>query len=153
MIILPNTLMATPERNYCFIPGVKGDGHLSGEIPWSQLSLRGNHVVSHFVGSLCSKYGFYLIMSEGIIDLHHILFYLYKCHEQTCCHGSAWAYVMTADNHVFRGSPLIGAARQRFPPGELVWAASWPIELGRRFQRERRCFVMLRYIENSLCKL
>ena len=27
-------------------------------------------------------------MYEGIIDLHHILFYLYKCHEQTCCHGS-----------------------------------------------------------------
>ena len=54
-------------------------------------------------------------MSEGIIDLHHILFYLYKCHEQTCCHGSAWAYGMTADNHVSRGSPLIGAARQRFP--------------------------------------
>ena len=47
--------------------------------------------------SMCSKYGFYIIMSEGIIDLHHILFYLYKCHEQTCCHGSAWAYGMTAD--------------------------------------------------------
>ena len=65
--------------------------------------------------SVFSKYGFYVIMSEGIIDLHHILFYLYKCHEQTCCHGSAWAYGMTADNHVSRGSPLIGAARQRFP--------------------------------------
>ena len=49
-------------------------------------------------------------MAEGIIDLHHILFYLYKCHEQTCCHGSAWVYVMTADNHVSRGSPLIGAS-------------------------------------------
>ena len=46
-------------------------------------------------------------MSEGIIDLHHILFYLYKCHEQTCCHGSTWVYVMTADNHVSRGSRLI----------------------------------------------
>ena len=23
--------------------------------------------------SICSKYGFYLIMSEGIIDLHHII--------------------------------------------------------------------------------
>ena len=80
----------------------------------------------------CSKYGVYLIMSEGIIDVHHISFYLYKCHEQTCCHGSAWVYVMTADKHVSRGSPLIGAARQRFPPGELVWAASWRIELGRR---------------------
>ena len=34
---------------------------------------------------------------------------------------------MTADNHVSRGSPLIGTARQRFPPGELVWAASWLI--------------------------
>ena len=22
---------------------------------------------------MCSKYGFYLIMSEGIIDLHHII--------------------------------------------------------------------------------
>ena len=65
----------------------------------------------------------------------------------------AWVYVMTADNHVSRGSPLIGAAHQRFPPGELVWAASWLIELGRRFQRVRMCFVMLRYIENSLCKL
>ena len=26
---------------------------------------------------------------------------------------------MTADNHVSRGSPLIGAARQNLPPGEL----------------------------------
>ena len=58
---------------------------------------------------MCSKYGFYLIMSEGIIDLHHILFYLYKCHEQACCHGSAWAYVMTADNHVSRRSPLMAS--------------------------------------------
>ena len=79
-------------------------------------------------------------MSEGIIDLHHILFYLYKCHEQTCSHGSAWVYVMTADNHVSRGSTLIGAGRQRLPPGELVWVASWLIELDRRFHRERRCF-------------
>ena len=47
---------------------------------------------------------------------------------------------MTADNHVARGSPLIGAARQRFPSGELVWAASWLGELCRRFQRERMCF-------------
>ena len=68
-------------------------------------------------------------MSEGIIDLHHILFYLYKCHEQTCCHVSEWVYGMTADNHVSRGSPLIGTARQRFPRGELVWAASWLIEI------------------------
>ena len=37
---------------------------------------------------------------------------------------------MTADNHVSRGSPLIGAARQRFPLGELVWAASWLGDLG-----------------------
>ena len=35
---------------------------------------------------------------------------------------------MTADNHVSRGSPLIGMERQRFPPGELVCAASWLIE-------------------------
>ena len=88
-------------------------------------------------------------MSEGIIHLNHILFYLYKCHEQTCCHGSAWAYGMTADNHVSRGSPLIGATRQRFPRGELVWVASWLIELGRRFQSEQTCFVMLRDIDNS----
>ena len=26
---------------------------------------------------------------------------------------------MTADNHVSRGSPLIGAVRQNLPPGEL----------------------------------
>ena len=55
--------------------------------------------------------------------------------------------------HVARCHLDLGTARQRFPPGELVWAASWLIELGRRFQRERMCFVMLRYIENSLCKL
>ena len=82
----------------------------------------------------CSKYGFYIIMSEGIIDLHHILFYLYKCHEQTCCHGSVWVYVMTADqNHVSRWSPLIGPARQRFPRanwcgrprGWLSWAGDF----------------------------
>ena len=30
--------------------------------------------------NICSKYGFYIIISEGIMDLHHILFYLYKCH-------------------------------------------------------------------------
>ena len=48
---------------------------------------------------------------------------------------------MTADNHVRRGGPLIGAERQRFPPGELVCATSWLIELGRRFQRERMCFI------------
>ena len=88
------------------------------------------------------------VMSEGIIDLHHILFYLYKYHKQTCCHGSAWAYGMTADNHVSQGSPLIGAARQRFL---LVWAALWLSQLGRRFQTEQTCFVMLRDIENSLC--
>ena len=61
-----------------------------------------------------------------------------------------------ADNHVSRGIPLIGAARQRFPPGELVWAASWLIELGRRFQRERMYFEIVRIHcvnENSLCKL
>ena len=68
-------------------------------------------------------------MLEGIIDLHHILFYLYKCHERMCCHGGAWACGMTADNHVSRGSPMIGAASQRFSPSELVWL----IELGRRF--------------------
>ena len=33
---------------------------------------------------------------------------------------SLWAYVMTADNHVSRGRPLIGGARQSIPPGELV---------------------------------
>ena len=60
---------------------------------------------------------------------------------------------MTADNHMSRGSPLIGVARQRFPRGELVWAASWLIELGRRFQSEQTCYVMLGDIENSLCKL
>ena len=95
-------------------------------------------------------------MSEGIIDLHHILFHLYKCHEQTCCHGGAWAYGMTADNHMSRGSPLIGAAHQRFPPGELVWAASWLMKLGRRFQSERMSFEIVRIHcvnENSLCKL
>ena len=31
--------------------------------------------------------------------------------------------------------------------------ASWLIELGRRFQSEQTCFVMLGDIENSLCKL
>ena len=36
--------------------------------------------------------------------------------------------------------PLIGAARQRFPRGQPVWAASWLIELGSRFQSERMCF-------------
>ena len=36
-----------------------------------------------------------------------------------------WVCVMTADGHVFRGSPLIGAARQSLPPGELVGGASW----------------------------
>ena len=35
------------------------------------------------------------------------------------CHGSAWAYVMAADNHVSRGSSLIGAARQN-PNAEVV---------------------------------
>ena len=96
--------------------------------------------------------GCILLCRRGIIDLHHILFYLHKCHEQTCCHGSAWAYGMTAD-HVSRGSPLIGAAQQRFPRDELVWAASWLIEWGRRFQSEKTNFVMLGDIENSLCKL
>ena len=61
--------------------------------------------------------------------------------------------VMTSDNHAPRGSSLIGAERQRFPPGELVCGTSWLIELGRRFQSEQTCFVMLRDIENSLCKL
>ena len=61
--------------------------------------------------------------------------------------------MMTADNHVSRGSPLIGVERQRFPSGELVWATSWLIELGRRFQSDQMCFVMIRYVENSLCKL
>ena len=43
------------------------------------------NVVCHlyYQQTMCRKYGFYLIMSEGIIDLHNILFYLYKCHEQT----------------------------------------------------------------------
>ena len=79
-------------------------------------------------------------MSEGIIDLHHIICIIYYF---TCINVMsrrvvmvARGYVMTADNHVSRGSPLIGAARQRFLPGELVWAASWLMELGRRFQRE-----------------
>ena len=54
-----------------------------------------------------------------------------------------------------RGSrrPLIGAARQRFLWGQLVSGTSWWIELGKRFQSERMCFVKLRDIENSLCKL
>ena len=29
---------------------------------------------------------------------------------------NSWVYVMTADSHVSRGSPLIGAARQSLPP-------------------------------------
>ena len=33
---------------------------------------------------------------------------------------NSWVYVMTADNHMSRGSPLIGAVRQSLPPGELV---------------------------------
>ena len=49
--------------------------------------------------------------------------------------------------------PRIGVARQRFPRGQLVWAPSWLRELGRRFQSEQTCFVMLRDIGNSLCKL
>ena len=32
---------------------------------------------------------------------------------------NSWVYVMTADNHVSRGSPLIAAARQSLPPGEM----------------------------------
>ena len=95
-------------------------------------------------------------MSEGIIDLDHILFYLYKCHEQTCCHGRAWAYGMTADNHVSRGSPLIGVARQRFLRGQLVWAASWRIELGVRAlgpEYERSSQNRLNNYEYYVCKL
>ena len=34
---------------------------------------------SNYPYCICSKYGFYIIISEGIIDLHHILFYLYTC--------------------------------------------------------------------------
>ena len=49
--------------------------------------------------------------------------------------------------------PLIGAARQRFPRRQLVSGTSWWTELGRRFQSERMCFLKLRDIENSLCKL
>ena len=60
----------------------------------------------------------------------------------TYCHGSAWVDVITQTITCPRGSPLIGAARQRFPRGQLVWAASWLIELGRRFQSEQTCFVM-----------
>ena len=33
---------------------------------------------------------------------------------------NSWVYVMTADNHVSRGSSLIGAAHQSLPSGELV---------------------------------
>ena len=47
---------------------------------------------------------------------------------------------MTSDNQAPRGSSLIGAERQRFPPGELVCGTSWLIELGSRFQSERMCF-------------
>ena len=43
--------------------------------------------------------------------------------------------------------------RQRFPAGGLVCGTSWLIEWGRRFQSEQTCFVMLRDVENSLCKL
>ena len=46
---------------------------------------------------------------------------------------NSWAYVMTADNHVSRGSPLIGAARQSLPPGELVRYTSWLEELESRY--------------------
>ena len=70
-----------------------------------------------------------------------------------CCHGSAWVYVMTADNHVsrprkpsdWRGATEVSAGRTGV--GGLV--AGW---VGQEIQRERMCFVMLRYIENSLCK-
>ena len=33
------------------------------------------------------------------------------------------------------------------------WSTSWLIELGRRFQSDQMCFVMIRYVENSLSKL
>ena len=49
--------------------------------------------------------------------------------------------------------PMIGVARRRFPRVRLVWAASWLMELGRSCKSEQTCFVMLRDIENSLCKL
>ena len=58
---------------------------------------------------------------------------------------NSWVYVMTADNHVSRGSPLIGAARQSLPPGEM--------ELESRFQRERTYFSYIEEIVNLLCKL
>ena len=62
---------------------------------------------------------------------------------QKSCHGDSCVYVMTADSHVSRGSPLIGAARQSLPPGELVLSSSWLEELGCRFQRERMYFCLL----------
>ena len=34
---------------------------------------------------------------------------------------NSWVCVMTADNHVSRGSPLTGAARQSLPAGEHVY--------------------------------
>ena len=41
----------------------------------------GEYILTHSViNCMCSKCGFYLIISEGIIALHLILFYLYKCH-------------------------------------------------------------------------
>ena len=56
---------------------------------------------------------------------------------------------MTADNDVFRGRPLIGAARQRFPRANWCGRPRGG-ELGGRFQREQTCFVMLKEIENLL---
>ena len=53
---------------------------------------------------------------------------------------------MTADNHVSRGSPLIGAARQRFPPGELYWSGrprGW-VSCAGDFRGNGYVFVMLR---------
>ena len=44
-------------------------------------------------GGACSKCGFCIIIPEGIIELHLIIMLLVKCHEKTCCHGSAWGDV------------------------------------------------------------
>ena len=64
--------------------------------------------------------------------LHHsVLVRSVRC--QIGCHGETWTYVTAADNHVLRGSPLIGprsAARlgtgeTREPRGNL---GSWDLD-------------------------
>ena len=86
---------------------------------------------------ICSKYGFCIIVPEGIMDLRFIIMLLVRMSWVDVLSVMSAGGVMCDVRHPRQGGgPLIGAGLRIYPPLELS-ATSWRGELGRGFHRRQ----------------